>query len=211
MSFNYWQKLESDCFYHIYNRAVGEEVLFIDQLDYEFFLKKYAEYLNPYFDTYAYCLIPNHFHYIVKVKSEDKCRPLISEEQTKIAQSYSEGYEELSNFLTDQFRRLFSSFALKHNFRHNRKGPLITPKFKRVNMNNDDRLRYLIAYANYNPIHHGMKSNFTDWKYSSYIALRSEKATLLSRDAVLRLFDGLSEFDAFHTSFKVIKLEENLE
>ncbi len=63
-------ELEPDCFYHIYNRANGSEQLFLSDENYRFFLRKYLHHIEPIINTYCYCLMPNHFHLLVQVKSE---------------------------------------------------------------------------------------------------------------------------------------------
>ena len=55
-------------FYHIYNRGNNRETLFYTEANYKYFLKKYDKYLSEYIDTYAYCLLPNHFHLLISVK-----------------------------------------------------------------------------------------------------------------------------------------------
>jgi hypothetical protein len=66
MAFNYWQELKEGCVFHLYNRSVGEAKLFVDKSDYEIFLLRINKYFSPYLHLYAYCLLPNHFHFIVK-------------------------------------------------------------------------------------------------------------------------------------------------
>jgi len=61
---------EPEGIYHIYNHANGSEDMFIDEENYYYFLKKYAEKLNGVVSTFAYCLMPNHFHLLIKVRSE---------------------------------------------------------------------------------------------------------------------------------------------
>lgn len=63
--------MEAGKFYHVYNRTNNKELLFKEHENYFFFLRKYKQYLSSYIDTYAYCLMPNHFHFLIKVK-EDK-------------------------------------------------------------------------------------------------------------------------------------------
>jgi len=63
--------LESNTFYHIFNRGNKGIKIFYQERNYAYFLQKYASILSPYLDTYSYNLIPNHFHLIVKVKSTD--------------------------------------------------------------------------------------------------------------------------------------------
>lgn len=61
---------EPDQVYHIYNRANGNENLFRESRNYRFFLQKYFAYINPVAETYAYCLLPNHFHAMIRVRSK---------------------------------------------------------------------------------------------------------------------------------------------
>ena len=65
---NYRQPLEPGCFYHVYNRGNNGDNLFYNQENYKFFLRKYDEYLSPLVETYAFCLLPNHFHLLIRVK-----------------------------------------------------------------------------------------------------------------------------------------------
>lgn len=60
--------LDFNCYYHICNRAVGSEKLFLSNKDYFYFLEKLKRYLLHVIDIYAFCLIPNHFHLLVKTK-----------------------------------------------------------------------------------------------------------------------------------------------
>ena len=60
--------LEEDRFYHIYNHAVGDELFFKSDENYKFFLRRFKKYVHPYVDLYAYCLMSNHFHFVVKNK-----------------------------------------------------------------------------------------------------------------------------------------------
>ena len=67
MKVNYWHPFEEGQFYHVYNHAAGDKNIFNSDKDYLDFLEKYFKYLSGVFDTLAYCLMPNHFHFIVKV------------------------------------------------------------------------------------------------------------------------------------------------
>ena len=63
-------------FYHIYNRAINKENIFYANQNYIYFLNKIRYYLMNCFDIYAYCLIPNHFHLLVKIKDENEIKNL---------------------------------------------------------------------------------------------------------------------------------------
>ena len=62
--------LEPNAYYHIYNRGINSGQIFISEENYLFFLSKFDKYLSPVCDVLAYCLMPNHFHFLIRVKSE---------------------------------------------------------------------------------------------------------------------------------------------
>ncbi|MCF8358639.1 MAG: hypothetical protein K9H26_07760 [Prolixibacteraceae bacterium] len=66
------EKLEHGHFYHIYNHAVGGRYLFRKPENYHFFLGLYDKYIDTVAYTYAWVLMPNHFHFLVKIKSKEE-------------------------------------------------------------------------------------------------------------------------------------------
>ncbi len=68
MAIDYWHEFLPGHTYHAYNHAVSDQNIFNSDFDYTDFLMKYKKYISPYVDTYAYCLMPNHFHLLFKVK-----------------------------------------------------------------------------------------------------------------------------------------------
>jgi putative transposase len=58
-------------FYHVYNRGINGEDLFKEARNYPYFLKLYAKYIPPVAETYAYCLLKNHFHLLIRVRSKE--------------------------------------------------------------------------------------------------------------------------------------------
>src|ERR1035438_10627160 len=65
---HYYTQFEPDRFYHVYNRSVDQKPMFTQVRNYEYFLEKMNLYLTPFLDVYAYCLMNNHFHLLIKVK-----------------------------------------------------------------------------------------------------------------------------------------------
>ncbi len=61
--------MQPERFYHVYNHANGEENLFRQEENYHYFLKLWTKYIEPIADTFAYCLMPNHFHSLIRIKS----------------------------------------------------------------------------------------------------------------------------------------------
>jgi len=64
--------LDPDVFYHIYNRGNNRENIFMEERNYTYFLRLYAKHVAPVADTYAYCLLRNHFHVLVRIKPAEE-------------------------------------------------------------------------------------------------------------------------------------------
>lgn len=59
-------------FYHLFNRANSHnDKLFYQDRNYRYFLQKWNYYLGEYLEIWCYCLIPNHFHFLVRLKEND--------------------------------------------------------------------------------------------------------------------------------------------
>ena len=66
------QPLEYDSYFHVYNRGINGEILFREDTNYEHFLRLYLEYTEPVAETYAWCLLKNHFHLLVRILPENE-------------------------------------------------------------------------------------------------------------------------------------------
>ena len=125
MRFNYWQTFYEGGYYHVYNRAVGRDSIFLNDGNYKFFLKKWVQYIHAYVDTYAYCLMGNHFHYLIRIKPiTDSLRQHVQAENTVASKRFYAGEIKLDVFLEDQFKRYFSAYTLAYNKQHKRHGGL---------------------------------------------------------------------------------------
>ena len=65
---HYFTKFEAGKYYHIYNRGIDRKAIFKQNENYEFFLTRIGKYLSAVLDLYAYCLLKNHFHLMVRIK-----------------------------------------------------------------------------------------------------------------------------------------------
>jgi putative transposase len=202
MSINYWQTFDENAYYHVYNRTNGKDLLYLSHDNYQFFLKKWQQYFDNYLDTYAYCLMPNHFHFIVKVKPVDAdFKTNVQKEGTTAANAFLFNKITVDAFLEDQFKRFFTSYAKSFNKQHNRHGSLFETRFKRIKLKTLDHLRDKIAYVHHNPLHHNMSTSYGGWLYSSYQSYLSDKPTKIKRFEGLSLFGGKEAFVLFHQNF----------
>jgi putative transposase len=130
---NYYHKYEANNFYHIYNHASGDKNLFIYHEDYVDFLDKFEKYFSSIFDVAAYCLMPNHFHFLVKVVDEFHIKDSIKNNiDSKSKQEYLAENIDLNEFIEDQYRRLYSAYAIKYNNKYKTSGQLFQKKHKRI-------------------------------------------------------------------------------
>lgn len=196
--------LEEDRFYHIYNHAVGSDILFTKDNNYLYFLQLFSKYLSNFVEVYAYCLLPNHFHFIIKVKSFDEINKNLMKEQYEALRGLQTTHGasneiNIATTISKQFSHFFNSYAQAFNKQENRKGSLLNNRFKRKQVTDDTYLLKLIHYIHYNPVEANLCSKISDWRYSSYNAILSDKNTLVVRDKVIELFGDKQNFIYCHT------------
>jgi len=183
--------LESGYYYHIYNHANGSENLFRNRDNYRFFLKKYEQHVIPIAETYTYCLMPNHFHFLVRIKDEDDIIRTFPKFGTLEK-------DHRNIFISKQFSNFFSSYTQSFNKVHERRGSLFYKNFKRKRITTELYLKQAIVYIHLNPVYHGLTNDVNKWYYSSYKAICSAKPTLINKKDVLTLFDDLVNFKEYH-------------
>lgn len=175
--------------YHIYNKSVGGVQLFKTEKDYFFFMKKLARFILPIADIYAYCLIPNHFHLLLKIK-----------EYYEISNSKKSNNN--LNWLTQIFSNFFISYSRSYNNIYKRQGRLFLQPFKRIKVDSNDYFTELVVYIHRNPIHHGLVSEYSDWEYSSYKLYLSSKKSIINKIEVLNYFENLDDFITYHNEYR---------
>lgn len=209
MKTNYWVKFSQEACYHIYNRSVGRELLFRENDNYVFFLNKWNKYLGSYCSTYAYCLMPNHFHFLIKCrKTSSDVIQLINKENSTKSKEYIKGKIEYTSFIESQFKRFFNSYSAAYNKKYNRTGSLFQAKFKRVSISDIVHFKYMLWYIHHNVIHHNIAEDYNLWPHTSYHAYLDQKSPNISIESVLKIFNkgdgktGLENFIKFHNDYK---------
>jgi putative transposase len=160
-------QFESGAFYHVWTHANGLDNLFREEENYKFFLSKYAIYIHPVAKTFAYCLMPNHFHLMIQIREGLDTNPS----------------KDFSNFL--------NSYTQAFNKKYQRKGSLFIPNINRRKIDSDSYFTRCITYIHQNPSHHGFVKDFRDWRFSSWKSLVSTLPTKIEKPAVLDWFGGI--------------------
>jgi REP element-mobilizing transposase RayT len=181
--------MEPNKTYHIYTHANGNENLFRIPENFRFFLKRYHDFVSPVADTYAYCLMPNHVHFLVNYKTEDALVATFGKFET---------FQKLETRISKQWVNLFSSYTQAFNKMYSRSGSPFAPNFKRKEIANQEYFKNVILYIHQNPIRHGFVSSLAEWPWTSFQAMLIDLPTRLKRKEVLELFGNSSEYIRFH-------------
>lgn len=177
-------KLEIGKYYHIFNRRNNKELIFLNEDNYNYFLSLVSKYLLPISDMYSYCLIPNHFHFVIKIKTENEL---------------PQGFDVSK--LHQPFSNLFNAYSKAFNKRNNRRGSLFQEHLKRIEIKNSDYLRNLIVDVNTNSNHHEL-GDYKIYKHCSFLSLISDNETKLARKQVVDLFDDVKNLKFMFESKK---------
>ncbi|WP_228520618.1 hypothetical protein [Flavobacterium sp. CSZ] len=137
------ESLEFGNYYHISNRGINSENIFKENRNHEYFLNLYNKHINPIAETLAWCLLKNHFHLLVLIKTLEEIHE-------------NNNQNEFKKIIPHQsFGNLFNAYTKAINKGYNRHGALFERPFKRKRIHNDAYLQSVIKYIHYNPVNHG--------------------------------------------------------
>jgi hypothetical protein len=162
-------------------------------------------------DLFAYCLLRNHFHAAVRIKSEEEILAAIHTLRVSRATGHQTrqgnpadpeegqtGKPLGSQYASIRFSNFFNAYAKTINKAYGRTGSLFQHPFGRVPLTTDREFWNVIAYVHQNPQRHGFVSDFRDWRYSSYGIILAEKPTLVKRNEVMKWFGTREDYLALH-------------
>ena len=191
------EPLVSGNYYHIYNRGNNGGDIFFESTNYEYFLKLYHQYVHPIAETFAWCLMKNHFHFLVYIRDENEILIDLLEyttvEKPKVLDA------------SKQFGHFFNAYTQAINKRYSRTGSLFEKPFERKRVSSEKYLQNLIYYIHNNPIHHGFTKTANEYPWSSYGSVLSEKPTKLKREDIIAIYGSKENFIDYHTK------EQNLD
>ncbi|MEK7618193.1 MAG: transposase [Patescibacteria group bacterium] len=188
MNYRDYKQFAPNTIQHIFNRGTDKQNILIDDEDRSFFLWRLKEAVFPdlfpgkpspggykkknlpvrAFSILAYCLMPNHFHLLIRQNSEVPITKLLS----KVCTSYSKYF----------------------NKKYDRVGGLFQDQYKTIRVENDAYLQWVSAYIHDNPVTAGFVSNARDYEWSSmpeYAGIR--KGILCEKDFILNMLGGKSD------------------
>ena len=183
--------LEPGGFYHIYNRGVNRENIFREERNFAYFLTLYARHITPVAETFAYCLLRNHFHLLVRIRTSIKTNAVF--ETASVSGLETASVPVSSALASKAFNNLLSAYAKAINKSYKRTGALFQHHFGRIPITSDRYFAALVRYIHHNPRKHGFVNDFRDWPYSSYHILTqtdvSQTDTVSETASVLTVLD----------------------
>ncbi|HVZ11767.1 MAG TPA: transposase [Patescibacteria group bacterium] len=180
-------------YYHVFNRGVARMPIFLTNRDYERFKNTFTYYKYPHkfakfsvsfskdeliksseniIEIVSYCLMPNHFHFLLK--------------QTK------------DNGIMNFIRMTTISYAKYFNIKRKRKGPLFEGQFKVVHVESNEQLLHLSRYIHLNPIVSHVINDLDLFKWSSYLEyLQKTSEVICANEIILDQFKSIDSYEKF--------------
>jgi REP element-mobilizing transposase RayT len=160
-------------FYHLYNRGVHRFSLFREEDNYYFVMRKAKAYCHSLaLEPIAYCLLPNHYHFLIRQDGEQAAGLLP--------------------------QRVFNSYSKAFNKRHGHSGTLFEGSYRVVPVERDAHLLHLCRYIHANPVIHGLVEDVGDWPYFNYLEWIGERAgNLVDLEFVRAYFPTAESYRAF--------------
>jgi putative transposase len=169
--------------YHIYNRAVADNLLFITDENYLFFLLKLQRHLLEVADILAYCLMPNHYHLLIQLTSIDLSRAM---------------------------QKLALSYVVPFNMHFRRSGHLFQGPYQIKLVQDDQYLIHLSRYIHLNPVAGKLVSKPENWEFSSAQEyLGSRTISFIKPNIVLDLITDFQDTTLVEKQGEYMKFLEN--
>ncbi len=199
---------EEGAFLHVICKSVGDTLLFKNDKNRLYFLKKYADYTHGYFQTFAYILLNNHVHILIRCSEQETLDNHLNRYSVTHLKKHQRQYlsKEISyrEALEFQFKDFLISYAMAYNKENNRVGALFVKQYKRIHIQDDNHLTQTIVYIHLNSLKHKILTDYENYKWSSYLTILSEKPTLIKRNEVLNWFGGKEYFINTHKQMMIL-------
>jgi len=167
--------------YHIYNRGAGGELIFREEENYFYVIDRIKRYSYAFeLSIIAYCLMPNHYHFLIRQHGEDRAGLLP--------------------------QRVFNSYSKAFNKKYGHSGTLFEGPYKVVHVTQESHLRHLCRYIHANPVKDGLVRKLEEWPYSNYLEWIGERhGTLVDRDFIEGYFHSSVEYKEFVQDFLILR------
>jgi putative transposase len=187
--------LEQGNIYHVYNRGNNKQKIFFEVENYDYFLTGVGKYLSSVCDILAWCLMPNHFHFLVHANSESV---KIIEDGSFKRQRFSQG-----------IKQLLSSYSKAVNKRYHRTGSLFQQKTKALCVldSESDYALTALHHIHQNPLRANIVQRMEGWDFSSFSNYVSKRDNTLCKVELCRELLGIDLDNFLVDSYQVINYQ----
>jgi putative transposase len=215
--------MEFNTVYHVFNHANGREKLFYSYYSYNLFLQKFEEYILPVAEIYAYCLMPNHFHFLLRIRSEEEVAKALDawvEIKAKKRSKLQRPTPKINKkpmtpkaFVSKSFSNFFNSYTRTSNLVFNRYGSMFIKNFKKKVVDDHSYFARVLFYIHHNPVNHRFTDHMEKWSWSSYNAYVKRKKSFVSKSYAINFFGGLKPLIDHHNDLAQAskKVEDTLD
>lgn len=180
-------KFKPNQIYHVYNRGNNNQNIFFGDDNYLFFLKKVRLHILKHSKILAYCLMPNHFHFLLYTKSNFVPNGL-NKEIAVLLRSYTRAVNNQQRLNGSLFQQKTKAKCL--NKSKSTRGSEIS--------NTIDHARACFKYIHQNPVRGGLVSKIEEWRYSSFIDYLGKRNGTLSDIEFTRKLLTIPDVDLFY-------------
>jgi REP element-mobilizing transposase RayT len=170
-------------FYHIFNRGNNRQPVFFQKRNYSFFLAKARTYLLKHGDILAYCLMPDHFHFLYYTREDFN-----------------------STFFSKDFRIMLSSYTRAINIQENRVGNLFQQHSKFKLLEDPAYCLTCVHYTHQNPMKAGLVHKMENWEHSSFNDYYRGRDGLVNTKLAIRLLDIPGNPEQFYSLSYTVKI-----
>jgi putative transposase len=178
-----------DIYYHFYNRGNNRQAVFFEADNYLYFLNGVKKYLLPVAHIVAYCLMPTHYHILVRIKQTSEVSPFVGASEVSVSG------KEISRQVSLAMQKFLISYTKAINKRFERVGSLFQGQFQAKPIQTYSHLLHLCVYIHANPVKDGLVPLPEDWIYSNYLEwLGQRDGTLIDREFIQEHFGSPAEY-----------------
>jgi len=175
------EPLIKDHVYHFYNRGCNREPIFFNHGNYLYLLRKIKDtHLDYGVNILAYCLMPNHYHFLLQQITD---RPI-----------------------SDWIRAIFNGYVQAVNKQTGRSGTLFQGRARHILVEREEYFVHVTRYIHLNPVEAGLVNHLHEWQFSNYAEWSGLRAgTLVDHDFVTTYFPEPDDYVSFVHDYSVSK------
>ncbi len=158
--------------YHVMFRGHNKNDIFISKSDYRKFLELLQKLKEmKEFEIYAYCLMTNHVHLVIK--------------------------EAVLRDISDIMKRLIGEYTQWFNYKYGKSGSLTESRYKSRIVGTDEYFMHLVRYVHQNPLKAGLVESIDEYAWSSYNCYLNDNPSIIKTDFLFELLPKHT-YEEFH-------------